>query len=627
MFVALRRVHVAASDFSRSRRFYGETLGLPEVGGFEKDWVEFGLGPVLVKLTPLRPGEVPARNQVALTLSTADIEGTLTALKERGVTVTRGPLEEFTGRSAEILDPDGYRIVVFQPSDLHPDEEYVPMSEVDEKVKEKLARLEGQGEGEGPRPGEARPRAKAAPDEGRPEEAGPEEGGSNRPRRSPLGRPGPEEGGEAGPEEAGPEEGKEVALRSSPPRPRAPRTRGALVFWPVMSTALIDYCRTEIEALKEARTYKKELVLEGPTGARVRVDGREVVMLTSNNYLGFANHPRVVEAAKKAIDRWGNGLGSVRFICGTQELHKELEAEIAAFFGTDDTILYMSCWNANEGLFQPLLDEADAILGRAQPRLDHRRRPPLQGEALRPAARRPRRVREGARRVAGPAAPPHHDRRRLLDGGRGRPDPRARRPLREARHAPRRRRLARDGRPRRDRPRHGGGAGVHGKVAVFTTTLGKAMGSAAGGFTTGPAALVELLRQRSRTNLFSNSLPPAVTARSLEAFRMLMEDPTPVAEAPRERGVLPEGDHRGGLQDPARESTRSCRSSSATRRRRSRCRRRSSRRASTSRASASPSSRRGRRACAARSPPPTRTADLDQAVDAFKASGREFGVV
>src|SRR5512145_1093695 len=125
MFVALRRVHVAASDFSRSRRFYGETLGLPETGGFERDWVEFGLGPVLVKLTPLRPGEVPARNQVALTLSTADLEACLTALKERGVTVTRGPLEEFTGRSAEILDPDGYRIIVFHSSDLHPDEEYV----------------------------------------------------------------------------------------------------------------------------------------------------------------------------------------------------------------------------------------------------------------------------------------------------------------------------------------------------------------------------------------------------------------------------------------------------------------------------------------------------------------------
>lgn len=139
MFVALRRVHVAASDFTRSRRFYGETLGLPEVGGFERDWVEFGLGPILVKLTPLRPGEVPARNQVALVLSAAELESCLTALKERGVTVTRGPMDEFTGRSAEILDPDGYRIVVFQASDLHPDEEYVPMTSVDEKVKEKLA--------------------------------------------------------------------------------------------------------------------------------------------------------------------------------------------------------------------------------------------------------------------------------------------------------------------------------------------------------------------------------------------------------------------------------------------------------------------------------------------------------
>lgn len=157
MFVALRRVHVAASDFSRSRRFYAETLGLPEVGGFERDWVEFGLGPVLVKLTPLRPGEVPARNQVALTLSATDIEACLTALKERGVTVTRGPLEEFTGRSAEILDPDGYRIIVFEASDLHPDEEYVPMSEVDEKVKEKLALLRARDKGK------ARPAKPATP--------------------------------------------------------------------------------------------------------------------------------------------------------------------------------------------------------------------------------------------------------------------------------------------------------------------------------------------------------------------------------------------------------------------------------------------------------------------------------
>lgn len=166
MFVALRRVHVAASDFSRSRRFYGETLGLPESGGFEKDWVEFALGPVVVKVTPLRASEVPARNQVALVLSTRDIETCLATLKERGVTVTRGPAEEFTGRSAEILDPDGYRIVVFQPSDLHPDEEYVPMSEVDEKVKERIAAWRAKEKARATpakKPAAAKPAAKAAP--------------------------------------------------------------------------------------------------------------------------------------------------------------------------------------------------------------------------------------------------------------------------------------------------------------------------------------------------------------------------------------------------------------------------------------------------------------------------------
>ena len=138
MFLALRRIHVSASDFPRSRRFYGETLGLPEAGGFENDWVEFALGPLLLKLTPLRPGEVPSRNQVAAVFSTWSLDETIAKLKERGVTVTRPPADEFTGRSAEILDPDGYRIIVFQASELHPDEDWVPTSQVDELVKQKL---------------------------------------------------------------------------------------------------------------------------------------------------------------------------------------------------------------------------------------------------------------------------------------------------------------------------------------------------------------------------------------------------------------------------------------------------------------------------------------------------------
>ncbi|HQR44926.1 MAG TPA: VOC family protein [Thermoanaerobaculia bacterium] len=139
MFIALRRIQIFASDFPRSRRFYGETLGLSESGGFESDWVEFSLGPILLKLTPLRPGEVPARNQVAAVFSTPSLDSALGLLKERGVTVTRPPAEEFTGRSAEILDPDGYRIILFQASELHPDEEWIPASRVDELVRHKLA--------------------------------------------------------------------------------------------------------------------------------------------------------------------------------------------------------------------------------------------------------------------------------------------------------------------------------------------------------------------------------------------------------------------------------------------------------------------------------------------------------
>lgn len=162
MFQALRRIQVAVSDFARSRRFYGETLGLPEVGGFEKDWVEFGLGPVLLKLIPMRPGEVPSRNQVAAVLSSDRIEETLTALKERGVTVTRAPQDEFTGRSAEILDPDGYRIVVFQASELHPDEEWVPSSHVDEVVKQRVAQRLQKAMGK-PAPKPAPAKAKPAP--------------------------------------------------------------------------------------------------------------------------------------------------------------------------------------------------------------------------------------------------------------------------------------------------------------------------------------------------------------------------------------------------------------------------------------------------------------------------------
>src|SRR5258708_38459927 len=124
---------------------------------------------------------------------------------------------------------------------------------------------------------------------------------------------------------------------------------------------LIEHLAGELAKLAASKTLKVERVLESPQDAHVRVEGRDVLMLTSNNYLGFANHPRIREAQKKAIDRWGAGLGSVRFICGTERIHKELEALISEFFGTADTILYMSCWNANEGLFATVLEEADGL--------------------------------------------------------------------------------------------------------------------------------------------------------------------------------------------------------------------------------------------------------------------------
>jgi glycine C-acetyltransferase len=294
-------------------------------------------------------------------------------------------------------------------------------------------------------------------------------------------------------------------------------------------TRLIEHLSAEMDKLREAGTYKEELVLQSPQGARVKVGGREVVMLTSNNYLGFANHPQVREAQKKAIDRWGAGLASVRFICGTEELHKELEAEIASFFGTDDAILYMSCWNANEGLFAAILDEPDGLysdelnhasiidgvrLCRAKrfrvPHADLKAFEKMLSEDT--ASRHRVMITDGVFSMEGEEA----DLRELVricgerDVLLAVDDSHATGVL-----GPTGRGTAEE-------------QGVMNRIPVTTGTLGKAMGSAAGGFVTGPKALVETLRQRSRTYLFSNSLPPAVAAGSLEAFRMLREDPSPV---------------------------------------------------------------------------------------------------
>jgi glycine C-acetyltransferase len=316
--------------------------------------------------------------------------------------------------------------------------------------------------------------------------------------------------------------------------------------------SLIDHLAGEVARLKAAGTYKEELVLESPQDARVRVDGRDVVMLTSNNYLGFANHPRVREAQKKAVDRWGAGMSSVRFICGTLTLHKELEAEIASFFGNDDAILYMSCWNANEGLFAAVLDEADG----------------LYSDELNHAS-----IIDGARLCKAKRFRVPHDDSKALD-----------RMLAED-SASRFRIMMTDGVFSMEGEEadltalvavcertntllvvddsHATGVlgktgrgtaeeqGVFDRIPVTTGTLGKAMGSAAGGFVTGPQALIDLLRQRSRPYLFSNSLPPAVVAGSLETFRMLREDPSPVAKLRRNAASFRKMIEQAGFRIPS----------------------------------------------------------------------------
>jgi glycine C-acetyltransferase len=294
-------------------------------------------------------------------------------------------------------------------------------------------------------------------------------------------------------------------------------------------TSLIEHLGGEIEKLRQAGTYKEELVLESPQDARVKVEGRELVMLTSNNYLGFANHPRVREAQKKAIDRWGAGMASVRFICGTEGLHKQLEAEIATFFGTDDTVLYMSCWNANEGLFAAILEEPDGLysddlnhasiidgvrLCKAKRfRVPHNDMKALERMLDEDTSSRFRMmVTDGVFSMEGEEAnlrdlvPICEEKKALLAV--------------DDSHATGV--LGATGRGTAEEQ------GVFDRIPVTTGTLGKAMGSAAGGFVTGPKALTDTLRQRSRTYLFSNSMPPAVAAGSLEAFRMLSEDPAPV---------------------------------------------------------------------------------------------------
>ncbi|HRG14548.1 MAG TPA: glycine C-acetyltransferase [Pseudomonadota bacterium] len=292
-----------------------------------------------------------------------------------------------------------------------------------------------------------------------------------------------------------------------------------------MSHPAMQRYRDELAAIEAQGLFKRERIITSPQSAEITLaDGRSVLNFCANNYLGLADHPDIVAAAKHALDTHGFGMASVRFICGTQDLHKQLEAKIAAFFGTEDTILYAACFDANGGLFEPLLGEEDAIISDALNhasiidgvRLCKARRYRYANcdmadletqlkQAKADGARTIMITSDGVFSMDGFIAP--LDRITALARDYG-----ALVHIDEC-HATGF--LGATGR---------GSAEVNGvmdRIDIFTGTLGKAMGGALGGFTTGKREVIELLRQRSRPYLFSNSLPPHVVEAGSKAFDML----------------------------------------------------------------------------------------------------------
>ncbi|MES2718967.1 MAG: glycine C-acetyltransferase [Pseudomonadota bacterium] len=297
-------------------------------------------------------------------------------------------------------------------------------------------------------------------------------------------------------------------------------------------TNFLAHVEGELQGLRDTGLLKAERVLTSPQGAEVRLaDGRRAINLCANNYLGLSAHPAVVAAAKAALDSHGFGLSSVRFICGTQDLHKTLERRLARFLGTEDAILYAAAFDANGGLFEPLLGEADVVISDA---LNHASI--IDGIRLCKAGRRRYAHDDMADLAAQLAAARAEGARHILvfsdgvfsmDGTVAQLD--VMRRLCDEHGAL----LAIDechatgfmGATGRGTHEHRGLL-VDGKagVDIITGTLGKALGGASGGFTAGPAAVVELLRQRSRPYLFSNTLAPAIAGASLAVLDLLEAD-------------------------------------------------------------------------------------------------------
>ena len=285
-----------------------------------------------------------------------------------------------------------------------------------------------------------------------------------------------------------------------------------------------QHLQQTLKEIREAGLYKEERLIESPQAAAIQVAGKEVLNFCANNYLGLSNHPRLIEGAKKMMDRRGYGMSSVRFICGTQDVHKELEAAISKFFKTEDTILYAACFDANGGVFEPLLTEEDAIISDA---LNHASI--IDGVRL-CKAKRYRYANADMEDLERQLQAAQEQRFRIvvtdgvfsMDGNVAPMDKIC--DLAEKY----------DALVMVDESHSAGvvgptGRGVseffktYGRVDIYTGTLGKAFGGAMGGFTTGRKEIIDLLRQRSRPYLFSNSLAPGIVGAALEVFKMLDE--------------------------------------------------------------------------------------------------------
>lgn len=285
-----------------------------------------------------------------------------------------------------------------------------------------------------------------------------------------------------------------------------------------------EYLGNTLTEIKEAGLYKEERMIESPQQAAISVNGKEIFNFCANNYLGLSNHPRLIAAAKNIMDNRGYGMSSVRFICGTQDIHKELEAAISEYFQTEDTILYAACFDANGGVFEPLFSEEDAIISDS---LNHASI--IDGVRL-CKAKRYRYANANMEELEKCLQEAQEQRFRIIvtdgvfsmDGNVAPMDKIC--SLAEKY----------DALVMVDECHSAGvvgktGKGVselfnlYGRIDIYTGTLGKAFGGALGGFTTGRKEIIELLRQRSRPYLFSNSLAPAIIGASLEVFRMLKE--------------------------------------------------------------------------------------------------------